>query len=176
MLAARGGWLVVDEAFMDARPHASLCRWSERDGLIVLRSVGKFFGLAGARAGFVCAAASLLGDLHERLGPWAVSGPTRFVLRQALADRSWQAQARERLLAGSAQLAELLVRHRLPPSGGCELFQWCRHDDALSLHDLLAKQGVLTRLFTDPASLRFGLPGDEADFARLDATLGQVLS
>ena len=96
-LAARGGWLIVDEAFIDASPGHSLAGCSDRDGLIVLRSVGKFFGLAGARAGFVCAAPALLTALRKRSGPWTLTGPARDVLKLALADRDWQRQQRERL-------------------------------------------------------------------------------
>jgi cobalamin biosynthetic protein CobC len=74
-LAARGGWLVVDEAFMDNTPQTAWrpCRSA---GLIVLRSFGKFFGLAGVRLGFVLAEPALLQALAELLGPWTVSGPT----------------------------------------------------------------------------------------------------
>jgi cobalamin biosynthetic protein CobC len=78
-LAARGGWLVVDEAFIDATPELSLAAHSHLPGLIVLRSFGKFYGLAGLRLGFVLAEPSLLNELHEGLGPWAVSGPARWV-------------------------------------------------------------------------------------------------
>ncbi len=59
-LASRGGWLVIDEAFMDATPQHSVCGYTQRPGLVVLRSVGKFFGMAGARAGFVCADRAML--------------------------------------------------------------------------------------------------------------------
>lgn len=170
-LAARGGWLLLDEAFMDATPEQSLCAESWRKGLVVLRSAGKFFGLAGARAGFVAAHEALLDALRERLGPWTLAGPTRFVLRQALADQAWQAQACERLHAASARLAALLAVHGLPPTAGCALFQWRRDVRAMQVHEALARQGILTRLFETPASLRFGLPGDEAAFARLDAAL-----
>jgi cobalamin biosynthesis protein CobC len=76
-LAARGGWLVVDEAFMDVTPEHSLCRHASRESLIVLRSLGKFFGLAGARVGFVCAHPALLAQLHAVIGPWSVSAPAR---------------------------------------------------------------------------------------------------
>jgi cobalamin biosynthesis protein CobC len=174
-LAARGGWLLVDEAFVDVTPQDSLCRHTHRDGLIVLRSVGKFFGLAGARAGFVCAAPSLLDLLQEKLGPWTLSGPTRHVVRHALADRPWQVQARTRLQAASERLADLLTRHGLAPSGGCGLFQWCRRDDASSLHRALAERGILTRLFERPSSLRFGLPPDDAALERLGSALSEVL-
>jgi adenosylcobyric acid synthase len=171
-LAARGGWLVVDEAFMDATPQQSLCAYTQRDGLVVLRSVGKFFGMAGARAGFVCAASSLLEALRERLGPWTLSGPSRWALRQALGDRVWQRQAIPRLHAASEALAQVLRRHGLVPSAGTAFFQWCRREDATELHDALARRGILVRLFEQPASLRFGLPANADELARLDAALG----
>jgi L-threonine-O-3-phosphate decarboxylase len=174
-LAARGGWLVIDEAFMDVTPDESLCRYTDREGLIVLRSAGKFFGLAGARAGFVCASPALLEVLREQLGPWTLSGPTRHVLKQALADRAWHAQARRQLLQTSERLAALLAQHGWAPTAGCGLFQWCRYEDAGRVHHALAQRGIFTRLFNTPASLRFGLPSDEAAFERLDRALAEVL-
>lgn len=173
-LAARGGWLVVDEAFMDVTPEHSLCPFSSREGLIVLRSLGKFFGLAGARVGFVCAQASLLAQLHGVLGPWTVSAPARWVATSALTDSSWQDAARQHLGTDGARLHTLLARHGLSPNGGCALFQWLRTPDAQHLHEAMARQGVLTRLFIESSSLRFGLPGNEADWTRLEAALSGV--
>jgi len=173
-LAPRSGWLVVDEAFMDVTPESSLCRHSGRPGLIVLRSLGKFFGLAGARVGFVCAQAVLLTQLRARLGPWSVNGPARWVANTALADRDWQETTRQRLVGESARLHRLLAQHGLTPDGGCALFQWLRTPRAAYLHDALARQSILTRLFSEPASLRFGLPGNEADWTRLGATLADL--
>lgn len=170
-LAARGGWLVVDEAFMDVTPEHSLCAYSVRPGLIVLRSLGKFFGLAGARVGFVCAQAPLLTQLHGILGPWSVSAPARWVATSALSDRAWQDAARQRLGTDGARLQALLAQHGLNPAGGCALFQWVRTPGAQDPHEALARQGILTRLFIESSSLRFGLPGDEADWARLEAAL-----
>lgn len=174
-LAARGGALVVDEAFIDVTPAQSVCRFTDRQGLIVLRSVGKFFGLAGARAGFVCAAPDLLRALHEELGPWTLTGPTRFLLSEALRDHAWHAQARGRLTAQSARLAQLLRDSGLPPSGGSAMFQWCKHERAEALQNALARRGVLVRLFDTPPSLRFGLPADDAAFGRLNEALVQAL-
>lgn len=170
-LAARGGWLVVDEAFIDATPEASVARLCPRPGLVVLRSLGKFFGLAGARVGFVLAEPALLGALDDRLGPWAVSAPSRWVARAALADTAWQHAARPAVLAAGARLADLLRNHGLAPAGGTALFQWVRTPEAADWHDRLARQGILTRLFADPPSLRFGLPHHESDWARLAAAL-----
>jgi cobalamin biosynthetic protein CobC len=162
---------VVDEAFMDATPEYSLCRHSARPGLIVLRSLGKFFGLAGARVGFVYAQPALLAQLHSLLGPWTVNAPARRVAAAALADRAWQAAMRQRLTAEGARLQALLARHGLESDGGCALFQWVRTPRARGVHETLARQGILTRLFAEPSSLRFGLPGREADWARLEVAL-----
>jgi cobalamin biosynthetic protein CobC len=172
-LATRGGWLIVDEAFMDATPDDSLCPHTADDGLIVLRSVGKFFGMAGARAGFICANASLLDAASEQLGPWAISGPARYVLRLALTDIAWHAQARKRLQACSARLAQLLMKYDIAPTAGCAFFQWWRNERAGDMHGALAAQGILTRLFDQPHSLRFGLPENNAAFERLDAALAR---
>ena len=173
-LAARGGRLIVDEAFLDAEPGDSLVPLAGVPGLVVLRSVGKFFGLAGARVGFVFAEADLLARLADRLGPWAVSGPARAVTAAALADRPWQEAARQRLNADSARLAALLNRHGLAGGGGTALFQWRPTPDAVAIHARLAEQAILTRLFETPAGLRFGLPGPETEWARLEAALSRL--
>ena len=170
-LAARGGWLVVDEAFMDVTPDESLAPLSPRPGLILLRSIGKFFGLAGARVGFVLAEPALTRPLAARLGPWTIAAPARWVAAQALADTQWQVAIRAHLIADGARLASLLHRHGLLPQGGCALFQWVPTERAPQVHEALARAGILTRLFDDPPALRFGLPGAEADWARLEDTL-----
>ena len=168
-------WLVVDEAFIDVYPEESLCS-AMRDGLIVLRSVGKFFGLAGARAGFVAAWPGLLDDLSEVLGPWTLTGPTRYVVARALADTAWQASAREWLRVASARLASLLAERGLQPSGGCEFFQYCEHPDAGALRHALAQRAILVRHFDSPQALRFGLPADKAAFAVLGRALSEVVA
>lgn len=173
-LAARGGWLVVDEAFMDATPGHSLASSCPRPGLIVLRSLGKFFGLAGARIGFVFAEENILQQLAELLGPWTIAAPSRYVATLALRDTAWQRAAREALPLAAQRLAELLCASGLTPSGGCTLFQWVCCADAASVHQQLAQQGILTRLFEQPASLRFGLPREEAQWVRLSDSLGKI--
>ncbi|MDD5384713.1 MAG: pyridoxal phosphate-dependent class II aminotransferase [Gallionella sp.] len=170
-LAARGGWLVVDEAFMDASPAHSLASACPRPGLIVLRSLGKFFGLAGARAGFVLAEENVLQPLAELLGPWPIAAPSRYVATLALRDTAWQDATRKALSLAAQRLAELLSTQGLPPSGGSSLFQWVRYASAVSVHQHLAQQGILTRLFDAPPSVRFGLPRDEAQWARLAEAL-----
>jgi len=167
-LAQRGGWLVVDEAFMDNTPELSVAAFAHQVGLIVLRSFGKFFGLAGVRLGFVLAERKLLKLLAEQVGPWAVSGPTRVLGQACLLDSAGQQQQRLRSEAASQRLALLLERFGFKPDGGCALFQWLSTERAESLHEFMARRGILLRLFPASSSLRFGLPGDEADWLRLE--------
>lgn len=173
-LAARGGWLVVDEAFVDAAPEHSLASVCPRPGLIVLRSLGKFFGLAGARVGFVLAEQAVLQPLAELLGPWPIAAPSRHAAILALRDTVWQDATREALPLAAQRLADLLSAHGLPPSGGSSLFQWVRCASAVSVHQHLAQQGILTRLFDAPHSVRFGLPRGEAQWSRLNEALSRI--
>ena len=170
-LNRRGGWLIVDEAFVDPTPEdsvADLAGTPEMPRLIVLRSLGKFFGIAGARIGFILATPDLLHRLREQLGPWAVSGPARAVARMALADHQWQTATRaqrraagdrlQRLLAGLGEVSSTaLVATLCSPDGG-------------AMHEFLARRGILTRHFPELDLLRLGVPGAEEDWARL--TLG----
>lgn len=171
-LSAHGGWLIVDEAYIDTTPEASLTSCAARPGLVVLRSLGKFFGLAGARVGFAFASADLLRDLQYELGPWTVSGPAQFVAGTALADRVWHARARAALTKAGQQLNALLARAGVAAQGTA-LFQWWQDEQAGSLHRELARQAVLTRWFgnAEPGGIRFGLPGIDEEWQRLEQSL-----
>lgn len=171
-LAAGGGWLVVDEAFMDVSPENSLCADS-REGLWVLRSVGKFFGLAGIRAGFVTSAESSLQTLAGRLGPWALNGPARWLLRKALADSDWHKAQRQYLQQQGARLAALLAAHGMNTSGTA-FFRYWQADESARVFAALAQRAVLVRRFAEPSALRFGLPGDENAWQRLQTALQEI--
>jgi cobalamin biosynthetic protein CobC len=171
VLAARGGHLIVDEAFADATPDDSLagCGWP---GLIVLRSFGKFFGLAGLRLGFVIAAPETLGPLRPLLGDWPISGPAIAAGCAAYADHDWQHAQRTRLLDGSRRLADTMRSAGLRIIGQTGYFVLVEtaERDALFCH--LGRSGVLTRPFASESRwLRLGLPNDGAGWTRLTAAL-----
>lgn len=170
-LAGRGGWLVLDEAFAEVAPQLSLTRQAGKPGLVVLRSLGKFFGLAGGRVGFVGAAPELREGLLGELGPWTVPGPARWVARAALEDRDWQERTREALVAARDRLDRVLSDAGLSPKGGTSLFRWVPVAEAECIHEHFARRGIWTRLFTEPPGIRFGLPGAEADWERLAMAL-----
>lgn len=175
-LQAHGGWLIVDEAFIDITPEQSLAPLPARDGLIILRSLGKFFGLAGLRIGFVITPPDLLSRLADKSGPWPIATVSRWIASQALADENWQQQSRQQLPQNAQRLAELLRFYHLHPFGGCALFQWVKNDHAARIHTQLAEEGILCRLFTKPAALRFGLPASSHDWLRLETALQKVIS
>lgn len=166
--------MLVDEAFLDVSPAASLAAYAGLPGyenLVVLRSLGKFFGLAGARVGFVCGAPALLERLAESFGPWAVTHPSRVVAQAALQDAGWQAAQRERLLRASSRLAALLLSLDAGEVRGTPLFQYIATLHAPAWHAALARRGILVRLFKTPAALRFGLPAEEHEWLRLSEAL-----
>lgn len=170
-LAQRGGWLVVDEAFGDTLPALSVATHRQQAGLIVLRSVGKFFGLAGLRLGFVAAAAQVLHDLEEWLGPWTISGPAQAIGSAALRDKAWQAATRQRLAHEGARLRQVLA-HAGIQSGGTDLFQWWPEPQAEAFHQHMAERHIWVRLFPQAArGIRLGLPADEAGWQRLAQAL-----
>jgi len=172
-LAKHNGLLVVDEAFMDVGPRAeSIAGDVEQGGLVVLRSFGKFFGLAGVRLGFALAAEPIARRLDRELGPWAVAGPALEYGLRALADLAWQDTMRLNLAQESARLDALFARSGQRVSGGTSLFRHFRLDCARRLYRALGEQGIFLRAFADrPDELRCGLPVNEDEWQRLEAAL-----
>jgi len=170
-LSARGGTLIVDEAFADTDPSDSLARLAGRPGLIVLRSMGKFFGLAGARVGFMLAPEALRSALATRLGPWHLSGPSQFAATAALLDRHWQANMREHLRHDAARLDALLIAHGAHARAHCALFHWVPTPDARRWQAHFARAAIWVRAFDTPRAIRLGLPGNTMGWARLEAAL-----
>jgi len=174
-LRARGGLLLVDEAFMDAGPEdVSLAGDVSAGNIVVLRSFGKFYGLPGLRLGFAIASEEIIARLGATLGPWPVSGPAIAIGTQALRDDAWRARTRASLAQAASRLATLLADARLTVAGGTDLFKLVRTDDASALHEHLARHGILVRAFAEyPDLLRFGLPAAEGESSRLRDALGR---
>lgn len=175
LLESRGpaGWLLIDEAFADCAPAISLApRVREDARLLVFRSFGKFFGLAGVRLGFVLGPEAFLTELRAMLGAWPLSAAAIAIGTAAYADSDWANATRHRLQSAATELDALLVRHGLEPKGDCPLFRLVGTPHAQALFERLARAAILTRPFADrPDWLRFGLPADAAAMARLDRAL-----
>jgi cobalamin biosynthesis protein CobC len=170
-MRAKGGLLVVDEAFIDVSDARSVADSVDDGGLLVLRSFGKFYGMAGLRLGFAVAQPHITRRIEERLGPWAVSGPALHVAREALADTAWQGEMRERLSTEADRLDVMLSAAGLPIFGGTSLFRFVRDSRAQALFRHLGERGIMSRRFEErPDDLRIGLP-DETGWARLEDAL-----
>jgi cobalamin biosynthetic protein CobC len=169
LLGHRAGLLVVDEAFADLEG-CSLARSLPQPGLLLLRSFGKTYGLAGVRLGFALADARWATTLRTALGPWAVSGPALHAGLHALTDTGWRDAATARLAADANRLDALLVRAGCRLAGGTKLFRLVEAPDAAGLANRLGDAGIVVRQFDGrPALLRFGLPGDAVTWSRLEA-------
>jgi cobalamin biosynthetic protein CobC len=172
-IRAATGWLVVDEAFADTDPAASLAaQVSEEAPLVIFRSFGKFFGLAGLRLGFVLGPPALIVDFRAQLGAWPVSAAAIAIGTAAYRDAPWIAATRGQLNQDAAALDAMLRASGYNPTGTCPLFRLIETDDAAALFERLARRAILSRPFDyDPRWLRLGLPGSEAALARLTRAL-----
>jgi cobalamin biosynthetic protein CobC len=166
------GWLIVDEAFIDSTPQQSLLSQNKimPKGLIVLRSIGKFFGLAGIRLGFIAAEPILLEQIAQQQGPWSVSHPARWLGTLALADQQWQQQTRDFLAEQSKNLQQILSQS-FQNIYKTNYFCYIQHPDAKQIKHKLAQQGIWIRYFDKPSAIRLGLPANRAELHQLDETL-----
>ncbi|MBV8191881.1 MAG: threonine-phosphate decarboxylase [Alphaproteobacteria bacterium] len=170
--ALRASLLVVDEAFIDFFPAEASLAVDLPTNTVLLRSLGKTYGLGGLRLGFAIAPLPLAGRLKEELGPWAVSGPALEVGRRALDDQLWLEGARERLRVEGERLDRLLQAADFSLLGAVPLFRLASHPEARRLVQQLGRAGVHARSFAhQPTWVRFGLPAGDQAFARLAAAL-----
>jgi cobalamin biosynthetic protein CobC len=172
LLRERGGWLVIDEAFADLDPACSAVALCCDLPVIVLRSFGKFYGLAGLRLGFAIGPPAMIRRIASALGPWPCSGLALAIGRAALLDQQWAAHARERLKSLADRLDNVLGAAGFVIVGGTTLFRLVRDSDAEMLHQALAERHIWCRNFEWADDLlRFGLPGDDDAFGRLVSAL-----
>lgn len=175
VVGARGGWLIVDESFLDLRPEATAANLCAEGPVVVLRSFGKFYGLAGLRLGFAAAPPAIASMIAEAMGPWSVGGPALAIGTAALADEGWAMSMRERLAVEASALDVALMAGGLALAGGTDLYRLARHPRAHWIHESLAAARIWVRRFDwDETLLRFGLPADAAGLDRLARVLREL--
>ena len=173
-LSPRVGHLVIDESFADAVPELSLASEAGQPGLLVLRSFGKFYGLAGLRLGFAIGHAADIDKLAAASGPWPVSGVAIAIGCRALRDQAWAKATSARLLRDCARLDAMAHAQGWRLVGGASLFRLYETPDALAAQARLARGQIWSRVFAkEPTWLRLGLPGAEAEWTRLAETLAR---
>lgn len=175
IVASRDGMMVIDEAFVDLDPAISAVALCKDWPVVVLRSFGKFFGLAGLRLGFAIGPQRLIAQVREVMGPWICSGPALVVGRIALEDDRWANETRDKLREEAAKLDAVLQAAGFAPAGGTKLFRLVRHPHASAYHTALARQRIWCRRFDGADDLlRFGLPPDDAALDRLARALANI--
>jgi len=173
-IQALKGWLILDEAFMDVvEPSQSIIAHTNNPHLLVLRSVGKFFGLAGIRLGFLSAHPQWLQALATLSSPWEVNGPAQYITEIALIDRRWQQQQLLTLTSLSTALEQLLMTTFACPVTGSVLFKTVLIANAPKVYALLCQEGVYVRLCDEQNALRFGIP-DQNGLAKLTKVLQRL--
>ncbi|MGY3590634.1 cobalamin biosynthetic protein CobC [Bradyrhizobium sp. USDA 4341] len=171
-LLPRVGRLVIDESFADAVPDLSLAGAAGQPGLLILRSFGKFYGLAGLRLGFAVGSEPDIAALAAMVGPWPVSGAAIAIGRRALFDHDWATATIARLADDCVRLDTAARSQGWTLLGGTPLFRLYETGDALAAQERLARAQIWSRVFQQrPGWLRLGLPGSETEWSRLSAAL-----
>ncbi len=175
-LSDRGGYVIVDEAYADLHPDERVADLAGKiTNLVVLRSFGKFFGLAGLRLGFVLGAPRIAQKIRAEQGPWAVSGPALALAAVILEDGAVSVAISEKIAERRKSLGEVLKGAGLAIVGGTQLFALVEDDQASELHRQLCVRRILTRKFGHfPHWLRIGLGPDAAADDRLSAALADI--
>lgn len=162
-------YTVIDESFCDVMPDQSLIHLASRPGVVVLKSFGKFWGLAGLRLGFAIGDPELIARLADLLGPWQISGPALSIGAEALSDLAWAKETRVRLAENARRLDALVGKSGADLVGGTSLFRLYRVHDAMAVQDRLAEHRIWSRIFPyAPDWLRLGLPAPDR-WAQLEA-------
>jgi cobalamin biosynthesis protein CobC len=173
-LLPRVGRLVIDESFADMDPQLSLAPEADRPGLLILRSFGKFYGLAGLRLGFALGNSSDIARLAALSGPWPVSGAAIAIGCRALRDDAWAEATSARLARDCVRLDGMVQSQGWTPVGGTPLFRLYETPDALAAQERLARRHIWSRVFArEPTWLRLGLPGSESEWTRLAEALAR---
>ena len=173
----KNGQIVIDEAFIDPTPERSLTHRLDLPGLVVLRSVGKFFGLPGLRLGFVLADPGTLRQMRTALGPWSVSALAQWAGCRMLADKAWQQAMIPVLVKQSHRQAGQLRAAGYKPAA-TPLFTSLSlpHEAAAELALHFLQRGIALRYYhqhSEKAWLRLGLAADSAQ-AAIARALGDV--
>lgn len=176
-LREQGGWLILDEAYLDWTGEESYTSFIEAEPAIVLRSVAPFSGLSGANLAFVCGPKAVCTALLNEVGTQAVSSPQWWLAIQYFEAEAWRCQQARQLAdvcnrleaAWRACVGEQIEIHKggyfvsfLHPCSE----RWARELEAL---------GVLVRTYpNDDGILRCGTPKTEHDWERLTEAIGTL--
>ncbi len=179
------GLLIVDEAFMDIHEYNQIQTNESNesdttpdstiesaiahphDNQIVLRSVGKFFGLAGLRVGFAVGKHPIIKTLEAILEPWSLNHASQLIATKMLNDTVWQQSQALKIKSESKHFENIIrgfshitLNNFHISNGGLFITLFANKKSLQQTHRLLAEYGIWTRLHNpddQQAWLRFSL-------------------
>jgi imidazoleglycerol-phosphate dehydratase/histidinol-phosphatase len=158
--------LVVDEAYYEYSGETAVALLD--DGVIVLRTFSKLFGLAGARIGYALAAADVAAELNARQAPAPVSTLSAALALAALAEPPDVAP----VLEERARLASSFRALGLAPLESYANFLYVPIEEGARIAAALLRHGMVVRSYTD--AIRVSVLDREDDDLLLE-TLARVL-
>lgn len=178
VLDKRGGTLVVDEAFADFSEGCSVKKEAvKRKNIVVLRSMTKFFSMAGLRLGFIVSNRGVVKRFSRRLPPWSVNTAASFAAVAALKDapyiertKRWLASEKEFLANELKGLKKFTV---YPSEANYLMVRLNGGLGASRVRSALLKRGILVRDLSafrglGPGYLRFAVRKREENAALID--------
>jgi histidinol-phosphate/aromatic aminotransferase/cobyric acid decarboxylase-like protein/imidazoleglycerol phosphate dehydratase HisB len=153
--------LVVDEAYYEYAGETAVGLID--DGVVVIRTFSKSFGLAGARVGYALADADTAAELNRRQAPQPISGISAKLALLGLSDPPdvrWQVEERERC-------SRALVALGLRPLPSATNFLFVPVDDSAAVAESLLRAGIVVRVYAD--GIRFNVRDREDDDLLLQA-------
>jgi cobalamin biosynthetic protein CobC len=172
ILSASNAWLIVDEAFIDPYQNLkySMSSQTNKEGLIVLRSFGKFFGLAGLRLGAILANKEIQIQVSMMLNNWSLSNVSQAIGQKAWQDKAWQAETKDKLIISGERLQTLFTKLNYK-TVGTVFFQTLYMANAKEFYQYLLSSGIYTRFLDKQDGVRFGLPSLESQWERLELVI-----
>jgi len=165
---------IVDESFCDLTPEKSLIKFSDQPGVVVLKSFGKFWGLAGLRLGCAIAAPKTLKKLQSMLGPWPASGPALFIGVKALNDKNWANNNVKKLDNLASKFDDILLKNSIHIMGGTSLFRLIKIKNAEKMKNYFAQNHILIRTFSYSNEIaRIGIPKNEKQRLKIETILNE---
>jgi histidinol-phosphate aminotransferase len=180
LLAAFKGIVVADEAYVDFASQSSLPLLASNPRLVIVRTLSKSYALAGMRVGLAFAHEAVIRELMKVKDSYNVSRLAQVAACEALADRAWFAETRDRVINTRARFSARLAAagftvlpssanfvFAVPPAGG----------SAKRLYERLLTRGFLVRHLSAPAvsdGLRISI-GTEEEMDALDRVIEEEI-
>jgi len=162
--------LIIDESFKMFSTRRTL----NFSNIIQINSLGKFFGLAGIRLGFVSGPSDFIKAVKEMLGPWPVSSLAAEIGIVALNDRVWISEMEKLLVTESNALHEACNSRNWELVGRTSLFHTYATSSCLEVEKQFAAHGIWVRTFDYSETwVRLGIPTSENQWERVKQALNQ---